>query len=153
MPFVPPQFLSYNMSMTEQIVNILLVLICAYHVIAGAFVLGPKSWIQAFGKKVYALNIPEEYEPRYEVSVKFLGLLAWTVAALAAQALIWPDRRLQASTLFIFAILFLARATLRILLKKTLDDAYNLNFRRSLGNIIFNLLLSLFTLTMAALRL
>lgn len=141
------------MSMTEQIVNILLVLICAYHFIAGAFVLGPKSWIQVFGKKVYALSIPEEYEPRYEVSVKFLGLLAWTVAALAAQSLVWPDRRLQAMTLFIFSVLFFARAVLRIVLKKEIVDAYKLDFKRSLGNIIFNLLLSLFTLTMAALRL
>ncbi len=139
--------------MIENVTTLLLVLICAYHAVAGAFVLGPKSWIQLFGKKVYALNIPESYEPRYEVSVKFLGLLAWTVAALASQALIWPDRRLQACTLFIFSVLFFARAVLRILLKKTLDDAYQLNFKRSMGNISFNILLSLFTLTMAALRL
>ncbi len=139
--------------MIEQIVTILLALICAYHVVAGAFVLGPKSWIQAFGKKIYALNIPEYYEPRYEVTVKFLGLLAWTVAALASQALIFPDRRLQAFTLFIFSILFFARAILRIILKKPLADAYQLTFKRSLRNIIFNLLLSLFTLTMAAIRL
>lgn len=145
--------MSYNSFMIEKITVLLLVLICAYHVIAGAFVLGPKSWIQLFGRKVYALNIPESYEPRYEVSVKFLGLLAWTVAALAAQALIWPDKRLQASTLFIFSVLFIARAALRIVLKKTLDDAYQLSFKRSLGNIAFNILLSLFTLAVAALRL
>lgn len=138
--------------MITQLVTILLALICVYHLVAGAFVLGPKSWIQSFGKNVYALNIPEAYEPRYEVSVKFLGLLAWTVAALASQALIFPDRRLQATTLFIFAVLFFARAVLRIILKKTLDDAYQLNFKRSLGNIVFNLLLSLFTLILAALR-
>lgn len=139
--------------MLNQIVIILLALICLYHLIAGAFVLGPKSWIQAFGKNVYALNIPQAYEPRYEASLKFLGLMAWGVAALASQALIFPDHRLQATTLFIFAGLFLARAVLRILLKKTLDDAYQLSFKRSLGNIIFNLLLSLFTLSIAALRL
>ena len=107
LPFVPLKILAYNKFMVSQAATILLSLICLYHFVAGAFVLGPKSWIQAFGKKVYALNIPESYEPRYEASVKFLGLLAWTVAALASQALIWPDRRLQATTLFIFSMLFL----------------------------------------------
>lgn len=139
--------------MISQAVTILLILISLYHFVAGLFVLGPKSWLQLFGKKVYSLDIPEKYEPRYEVAIKFLGLMAWTVGALTAQALIWPDKRLQTFTLFTLSFLFLARAILRIVLKDTLADAYQLSFKRSLGNIIFNLALSLFTMTLAALNL
>lgn len=138
--------------MLYHIINIHLGLICLYHFLAGLFTLGPKSWVQSFTKKVYALNIPENYEPRYEATLKFLGLMAWAVSALTLQALIWPDKRLQAFTLTTLAGLFMGRVCLRILLKKTLADAYGLTFKRSLSNIIFNVLLSLFTLTLAVLR-
>lgn len=138
--------------MISLIVNIHLGLICLYHFVAGLFTLGPKLWVQSFTKKVYALNIPEKYEPRYEATLKFLGLMAWAVCALSSQALILPDKRLQSFTLLILACLFLGRAILRLALKDTLADAYGLTFKRSLGNIIFNVLLSLFTLTLAALR-
>lgn len=136
--------------MISNAVNILLVLICLYHFVAGLFVLGPKSWLQLFGKKVYALNIPVKYEPRYEVCIKFLGLMAWTVAALTAQALIWPDKRLQTFTLFTLAFLFLGRAIMRVIMKNVLEDAYQLSFNRSLGNIVFNIMLSLVTMFLAA---
>lgn len=139
--------------MISNAVSILLVLTCLYHFLAGLFVLGPKSWLRVFGKKVYSLSIPENYEPRYEVCVKFLGLLAWTVAALILPALIWPDKRLQTYILFILAFLFLGRAVLRIILKETIADAYQLTFKRSLGNIIFNIILSLFTMLLAAVNL
>lgn len=136
--------------MVSTSVTILLFLTCLYHFVAGLFVLGPKSWLQLFGKRVYDLNIPEAYEPRYEVCIKFLGLMAWSVSALSAQAIIWPDKRLQTFTLFTLAFLFLGRAILRIILKDTLKDAYNLSFNRSLGNIVFNVILSMFTMFLAA---
>jgi hypothetical protein len=136
--------------MISTAVNILLILICLYHFVAGLFVIGPKSWLLIFGKKVYALNIPENYEPRYEVSLKFLGLMAWTVSALTAQAILWPDKRLQTFTLFTLAFLILGRALMRFAMKDTLSDAYQLTFKRSLGNIIFNLILSMFTMFLAA---
>jgi hypothetical protein len=96
------------------------------------------------------LEIPENYEPRYEVCIRFLGLLAWTVSALTAQALIFPDHRLQCFTLFVLSFLFLSRALLRVVLRKVISDAYQLSFERSLGNIVLNLVLSFFTMTLAA---
>jgi hypothetical protein len=140
----------YNNFMISQLVTILLILVCVYHFVAGLFAIGPKSWLQFFGKNVYALEIPENYEPRYEVCIRFLGLLAWTVSALTAQALIFPDHRLQCFTLFVLSFLFLSRALLRVILRKVISDAYQLSFERSLGNIVFNLVLCLFTMTLAA---
>ena len=136
--------------MISTAVNILLFLIFLYHFVAGLFVLGPKSWLLLFGKKVYALNIPVNYEPRYEITIKFLGLMALAVSGLTAEAILMPDKRLQTFTLFILAFLFLGRAILRIALRKELADAYQLSFKRSLGNIIFNITLSFLTMILAA---
>jgi len=138
--------------MITSTMNVLFFLVAFYHFLAGLFVLGPKSWVQIFGKNVYALNVPDKYEPRYEITIKFLGLMALAVSALTLEVLIWPNRNIQTFTLFTLSFLFLSRAIMRIVLRQEFFDAYQLSFKRSLANIIFNSFLSLLFFSLAVIN-
>jgi hypothetical protein len=131
--------------------NSILLLTAIYHLIAGLFVLGPKAWLQNFGKNVYSLNIPNNYEPRYEATIKFLGLMALGLSAFVFLIFFQSDLENKIIGLVILSFLFLSRAAMRLLIKETLKDAYDLNFKRSFINILFNTTIAFISFVTAAL--
>jgi hypothetical protein len=132
--------------------NFILLLASLYHLAAGIFVLGPKTWAQYFAKNLYSLNIPIEYEPRYEVTLKFLGAMAVSLAVLLGLILLKGNGILKTYTLITLGLLFILRACLRIQLKQTIFDAYQLSYQRSMINIVFNISIGLITLLVAFLN-
>jgi hypothetical protein len=129
--------------------NIIILLTCLYHLIAGIFVLGPKSWTQFFANNTYHLEIPNQYEPRYEVTLRFLGSMAIALSLLLVSILFLGSPLLKTFVLAILGLLFYGRAFLRIYLKQTIIDAYQLSFKKSLTNIIFNILIGTIALSTA----
>jgi hypothetical protein len=129
--------------------NIIIFLTCFYHLVAGIFVLGPKSWTQFFANNTYQLIIPNQYEPRYEVTLRFLGSMAVSLSLLLFSILIMGSLQLKTFVLVILGLLFCGRALLRIYLKQTIIDAYQLSFKKSLTNIIFNFVIGTMTLVTA----
>ncbi len=126
-------------------VKVFFCLVGFYHLVAGAAVLGPSSWLRLFGSKTYSLIIPNTYEPRYIVCTKFLGSMALAVSAFCFVALFVSDIKTQACFLIIFGVLFNVRAYLRYHLRQEMADAYQLTFDRSLKNIVFNVCLGIAT--------
>lgn len=135
--------------MVQNIVTFLLSAFCIYHFVAGSFVLGPHRWIQGFGSKVYRLDIPDKVDPRYFLCLKFLGVMALMVSALTFVITFGEDHVAKVSALVFYAFVFLSRSLLRYAYQKEFVAAYNLEFKRSLKNIVFNIILSLFTLVIA----
>jgi hypothetical protein len=135
--------------MTKFLLDFILILTSLYHLVAGIFVLGPKKWTQFFGKKTYRLDIPDLYEPRYEIVLRFLGVMAICLSNLLFLIYYEGSEILKVHVLILLGLLFIGRAILRIFLKQTLYDAYQLDFKRSLVNIIFNIIIGMTTLTVA----
>lgn len=126
-----------------------LILFGVYHSIAGGFMLTPHHWIQKFGNKLYRLDIPSNIDVRYFICLKFLGLMALMVGCLSFLISYGGSKQIQEMALVFYAILFLVRAVFRALYKKEFYEAYKLDFKRSKKNIIFNVVLSSLTLTLA----
>lgn len=124
--------------------KIIILLSAIYHLIAGIFVLGPKSWTIFFSKNTYDLKIPEQYEPRYEICLHFLGLMGIALSFHLFIVFYLGSIEVQKFSLITLALLFITRALFRIIYKKLIFDAYQLSFKRSLFNIIFNILLGIF---------
>lgn len=135
--------------MIKNQVDLILLLASAYHFIAGSFVLGPKSWAKFFAKNTYRLNIPDLYEPRYEVTLRFLGILAVSFSILLFMILNHGDLILKRYSLYLLSFLFIGRAYLRFHLRQTILDAYQLDFKKSFINIVFNIAIGIITLIFA----
>ncbi len=126
--------------------NIILLGTCIYHIIAGLACLGPQSWIILFGKKTYSIMYPDQFGPEYTMCLKAIGLFALTLSAFCLRAYLGDDVEFKAFTLQVLAALFLARALFRILGRDLFFKAYQITFKRSLKNIIFNIVLASVTL-------
>lgn len=135
--------------MVQKLVTFMLSAFGVYHFVAGSFVLGPHRWIQGFGSKVYRLDIPDKIDPRYFLCLKFLGLMALMVSALTFIVAFGDDEIARIGALVFYALLFSSRSLLRYAFQDEFVAAYNLEFSRSLKNIIFNIILSIFTLAVA----
>jgi hypothetical protein len=119
-----------------------------YHVVAGAFVLGPSRWVKTFGKNVYSLDVPEGADARYFITLKFLGLMALMLASLSF-ILVQADPFSQSLALVFYALLFLLRGFCRYYYQEEFKSAFQIEFKRSFKNIIFNTLLAMATLALA----
>lgn len=122
--------------------NTLLYAFSIYHLFGGIFSLGPQSWTKKFGEKLYSLEFPEQFGPPYQLTVRSLGAFA-TFTGLSTLLIIkLGDERIKAAFLFLYGILFIGRAILRLVQKDLFLKAYNITFQRSLKNMIFNCLLA-----------
>jgi hypothetical protein len=129
----------YDIKMIKTFPDLIILLSGLYHFVAGIFVLGPKSWALFFAKNTYQLNIPSEYEPRYEITLKFLGLMAIALSFHLFTILLIGPKEIKIFSLIILGTLFIARAFLRIQYKQKIYDAYQLSFDKSKINIVFNI--------------
>jgi len=132
--------------MISDIITISLFIFGFYHFVAGIFAIGPHRWLQSFGRQVYHLDIPTVVDPRYFVCLKFLGLMALMVAALSFIVAYGSNKAARELSMLSFGMLFLSRSFFRWIFKKEFFDAYQLEFKRSLWNIIFNSLVALFSI-------
>ncbi len=121
----------------------------AYHIFAGLAVLGPHSWTRIFGKKLYDLTFPDQFGPQYDICLKALGIFALTLSAFCLRGAIVEDLAYRQFTLQTLAALFFGRALFRIFRKDLFLAAYKIDLKRSLINIIFNLVLASFTLVVS----
>jgi hypothetical protein len=120
-----------------------------YHLMAGGFAIGPFHWVQNFGARVYSMEIPTKVDPRYFLCLKFLGLMALMVSLLSFLIAFGGDKWAREAALVFYGLLFLGRALFRYIFQQQIFEAYRLDFKRSLKNIIFNTFLSLFTFALA----
>ncbi len=124
-------------------IDLLLFLFAIYHLLAGMACLGPKSWMQKFSKQTYSLSVPNQYEPRYDITVKFLGLLSLTLSAHLFCIYFLSELSLKKWCTLIWGITLILRSMLRLFLRKQFFDAYGLIFSRSLLNITLNIFLGI----------
>ena len=129
----------------------ILVLSSFYHLIAGIMSIGPSKWLVYFGKKTYSLEIAENFEPRYQLTVRALGKFALFTSSILFYIALYSDKKTQQFVLINLGVLFLIRALLRVLQKELFYKAYKIDFNRSLKNIIFNIILGLCTIVVGIL--
>lgn len=125
--------------------NVLLFLNGLYHILGGCFSLGPSKWTKTFGQKLYSLNFPEKFDPRYQLTVRSLGAFALFTGVISWVILFQGKTNLKGLYLAALGILFIGRAILRIVQKELFLEAYNMTFERSKKNVIFNVLLGTVT--------
>jgi hypothetical protein len=121
----------------------------SYHLLGGIVCSGPEKWIQHFGRRIYSLDISTEFEPRYHLTIRALGLFALFTAAICFYGAVSADHEQQRFLLWSLAGLTLARALLRITSRDLFLQAYAIDLKRSYVNIVFNLSLAVLTVTTA----
>ena len=126
--------------------NCLLFLNGLYHILGGCFSLGPSKWTKTFGQKLYSLNFPEKFDPRYQLTVRSLGAFALFTGVISWIVLLAGGEKLKGFYLLALGGLFIIRAILRVAQKELFLEAYNMTFERSKKNVIFNLILGCATL-------
>lgn len=120
-----------------------------YHLIGGITSIGPASWIRYFSEKTYKLDLPEKFSPEYHICVRAVGKFALFTSAISFYTAAFEDSKTKSAILLILAAMFLARAILRVAQRDLLLEAYKLEFKRSLYNVVFNVLLTMFTVYIA----
>ena len=114
----------------------------AYHWPIGILSMVSVRITRKLARALYALDLPENLDPRYEYTWKPLGAYALFTAAIATDALLNTDSPFSAHVLKLLAALYLLRAALRWMYRDLFKRAYGVGLRRNLVNIFFNILLA-----------
>jgi hypothetical protein len=98
--------------------------------------------IRRIAKKLYALDIPQNLDPRYEYNLKPLGFYAITLGLLCALELSVNDLNHRRGFLFILAFLLVMRSLGRFFCRDLVQRAFGITWERSRANVIFNIILA-----------
>ncbi len=126
--------------------NLLLLGNAIYHILGGCVSLGPQSWTKMFGQKLYSLEFPDKFDPKYQLTVRSLGAFALFTGVISLLLFLMGHRETKGVFLICLAGLFVLRALLRIFQRDLFLEAYKIDFKRSMKNVIFNFILASFTL-------
>lgn len=129
--------------------NIIILLFAIYHIGVGIPSILSFSLLRSVGRKLYALNIPETVDPKYEYSLKPLGFYALTMGFVCLAELFSTDKNQKAVFLVILSFLLLSRAWGRFFYKELVEKAFDLPWKRSQTNVLFNILSSFVLLFVA----
>jgi hypothetical protein len=123
-----------------------------YHVIMGGASMTSVKLIRKLTGALYALDGPDELDPKFEYGIKPLGALAFVFGCLALRvAATGSDLEFFKACL---ALLLVLRAILRYLHSDLFERAFHVKLKRSWNNIALNLVLALIlTLSISSIRL
>ena len=127
----------------DLLTQVILFLFAFYHFAVGIPSVLSTSVIRKVALKLYALEIPEELDPRYEYNLKPLGFYAISIALMCTLELFQKDPLHRSLFLSILAALLIFRALGRFFYRDLVEKAFAINWDRSRKNVIFNLVLAL----------
>ncbi len=122
--------------------QVILFLFALYHFAVGIPSVMSTSVIRKIALKLYALEIPEQLDPRYEYNLKPLGFYAISIALMCTLELFQKDPLHRSLFLSILAALLTFRALGRFFYRDLVEKAFAINWDRSRKNVIFNLVLA-----------
>lgn len=119
--------------------NIIILIFAIYHIGVGIPTVLSFSVLRKVGERLYALNIPETVDPKYEYSLKPLGFYALTLGFVCIAELFNSNSKQKAIFLLILSFLLLSRAWGRFFYKELVEKAFDLPWKRSQANVLFNI--------------
>ncbi len=126
----------------DSFAQVILFLFALYHFAVGIPSVMSTSVIRKIALKIYALEIPEQLDPRYEYNLKPLGFYAISIALMCTLELFQRDPMHRSLFLAILAALLIFRALGRFFYRDLVEKAFAINWDRSRKNVIFNLVLA-----------
>jgi hypothetical protein len=113
-----------------------------YHLGMGTLSMIELRTLRKVVRGLYALETPETIDPRFEYGIRPLGIFALGLSAFCFRAVLVLDDGFSRFLTEVLIFTFLARAAARLLYRELFTRAFGTPFRRSLKNIVFNVLLS-----------
>ncbi|QDK38641.1 hypothetical protein [Bdellovibrio sp. NC01] len=120
----------------------ILFLFALYHFAVGIPSVLSTSVIRKIALKLYALELPQELDPRYEYNLKPLGFYAISIALMCTLELFQKDPVHRAAFMAILSALLVFRALGRFFYRDLVEKAFAITWSRSRMNVIFNLTLA-----------
>jgi hypothetical protein len=113
-----------------------------YHLVMGGMCLLSLQTLRSISGKLYALNVPDPVDPKFEYGLRPLGAFALVLSLFCFRGALVEDPSYRTFVACVLIFLFMLRATFRLLYRDLFARAFNVDFRRNMKNIVFNAILS-----------
>jgi hypothetical protein len=113
-----------------------------YHLVMGGLCLLSVERLRSLSRFLYAVQVPESVDPRFEYGLRPLGAFALVLSLFCFRGVLLEDPGYRSFVAATLAFLFTLRAGFRWFHRDLFERAFGVVPSRSLKNIVFNLALS-----------